>query len=882
MTFRSLRSRLGAGQRWAWLVLLALLVGYSWLFTALAFDLHEGMRTHKADLGQIAQAVWNSSRGRFVEMTDNGFIATRMTDHVEPILALVSPVLWLWRDVRALLLLQVLAVAAGALPLYALARRLLPPPNAARGIGATLLSLALVGAYVLSPQLQSALLTEFHAAPLVVPLVLWAFWAVSTRRWTHFAVAALLVASVKEEMALLAAGLGVWALWRLFWEKGDPSAESNVRGWGPVGLASGVTVAALAWFYIATFVIVPAHAVEVYGVAESGYFQRYGVLGDSPLEMMTSLVRQPGVVWDIASEPARARYLLHLLGAFGFLSLLAPEILLLAAPLLLANLLSAYPAQYYGEFHYTAPLVPYVAVSAVYGLRRVLLVLRTRPLMNLPSDGRVYGYASALLALWVLACAGVLYAQNGRAPGGGRYDPVSVQAHHRLLPQLVAQIPPDAAVTATAAVHPHVALRRYVYQFPTGLDAPQPATWALLDVTTNTDMAPGDLKARVDEMLASDWGVVDGRDGFLLLHRGAAQKEIPDAFYNFARAPVDETAAGESADVPQTLQWLDVRVDDWPRWRQTQVVSTWRAGRENPRPQLELRTPDGERLYDYAVSTPPALLWYPPERWQPGERIRITTLPLYLPRTWGIAVPSVTVSPAALPPSAPQLVEQAEPVQLVAVYTRGNDNRLHPLPLDTFAEPERVASLLTEVWGTEAVVQGNGTFDGLAAGLADTPLQLRVALAPAATGQSGALNLHMQWSGVTRWPESASVFVHLRRSGSNVDQRDGAPRWFVHYDAGAQLAQQPVISDWRQLSMLADGSAELSIGAEDEPWVVAIGLYDPTTGQRVPLVNGNGGNDNGAPPGDELLLGPLPAISPPVSDQACALVPASCDAQPHH
>ncbi|MEZ4559210.1 MAG: hypothetical protein R2854_22695 [Caldilineaceae bacterium] len=91
------------------------------------------------------------------------------------------------------------------------------------------------------------------------------------------------------------------------------------------------------------------------------------------------------------------------------------------------------------------------------------------------------------------------------------------------------QLPRDAAVTATAAVHPHVSHRRYVYQFPIGLDADAPelgnATWALLDVTTNTDMAPGDLKARVDAMLAADWGVVGAADGFLLLHKRAGQSD---------------------------------------------------------------------------------------------------------------------------------------------------------------------------------------------------------------------------------------------------------------------------------------------------------------------------------------------------------------------
>ena len=70
------------------------------------------------------------------------------------------------------------------------------------------LALVLAIAFLLTPQLQSAVLTEFHAAPLAVPLILWALWAVAARRWGQFVVAALLVAAVKEEMALLAAGLG--------------------------------------------------------------------------------------------------------------------------------------------------------------------------------------------------------------------------------------------------------------------------------------------------------------------------------------------------------------------------------------------------------------------------------------------------------------------------------------------------------------------------------------------------------------------------------------------------------------------------------------------------------------------------------------------------
>ena len=696
----------------ATVVLIVLTIGFVWLFYGMAVDLHAGMRTHKADLGQIDQAVWNSSRGRFVEQTDNGYIATRMTDHVEPILALISPVFWLWNDVRALLLVQVLFVAAGAWLVYLLSMRQFEKfltPAARTRIWETEplrsqtrpVALALALAFLLAPQLQSAVLTEFHAAPLAVPLILWAFWAVDARRWGQFAVAALLTAAVKEEMALLAAGLGVWALWRAWYDGRTQPTRADARR----GIVTGALVAgvALAWFVTATFVIVPAHAADVYGVAESGYFQRYGALGDSPLDIFRSFFTQPQLVWQIATERARVAYLIGLLAPFGFLALLAPEILLLSLPLLLANLLSAYPAQYYGEFHYSAPVVAYVAAAAAYGAGRLWRALARRTartsgsFQHLPAAGAGTMAAASvvtnartalrplltwLLVAWIVAWAGATYLVHGRGPRAARYDPTPVTAHHRLLPRFVDQLPRDAAVTATAAVHPHVSHRRYVYQFPIGLDADAPelgnATWALLDVTTNTDMAPGDLKARVDAMLAADWGVVDAADGFLLLHKGAPAKAIPPDFYSFVRTPADVDAP--VTDAP--LMLLDATVRDWPRWRQTKVEGTWRVGPDfdpaQTEPVLDIVTPAGDGIGSALTPTPPGLVWYPPARWQPGDVIRVTSLPFYLPRTFGL----VTSNAATMAETR----AGADGTRLVAAFTRGARDRLDALPVTPGAD----------------------------------------------------------------------------------------------------------------------------------------------------------------------------------------------------
>ena len=156
----------------------------------------------------------------------------------------------------------------------------------------------------------------------------------------------------------------------------------------------------------------------------------------------------------------------------------------------------------------------------------------------------------------------------------------------------------------------------------------------LLDVTTNTDMAPGDVRATVDAMFAGEWGVVDGADGFLLLRRGAENKEIPAEFYSFVRKGVADVEGAPP------LRLLGVTVEDWRRWRQTKLLLEWQVG-PSYQPQrdglwLEVTTPGGEVAASLANGSPPGLTWYGPQRWQEGEHLRVTTLPLALPSVFAV------------------------------------------------------------------------------------------------------------------------------------------------------------------------------------------------------------------------------------------------------
>jgi hypothetical protein len=455
--------------------------------------------------------------------------------------------------------------------------------------------------------------------------------------------------------------------------------------------------------------------------------------------------------------------------------------------------------------------------------------------------------AALLLCLWIVAWATVAYLHAGRGPGGGRFDPTPIAAHHRLLPRFTAQLPPDAAVTATAAVHPHVSHRRAVYQFPIGVTPPGVADWALLDVTTATDMAPGDVRATVEAMLAGEWGVVDGADGFLLLHKGAPDKQIPPAFYDFARTPgITDRLAGAPALTLET-----VGVDDWPRWRATRILSTWRVGGgfdpAEMTPALELRTPSGETLAQADAALTPAWVWYPPDRWQPGDQVRLTTLPFYLPRVFGVVArqtPGLEILPDGI---------QGGGVHLTAAYARTSQGELAALPI----APTRAAA-----WplAQPSLDLRPARFD---LGDAQT-LTLVVEPDAVKLWPGGTLDVRLLWDEAD-WPAGVQAFVHLRHDGLTVAQQDGLPRYFVQVDPADVPHAQGV--DWRQL-----------LAPETLPpgeWQVVVGLYDPMTGRRLPVIDGDGTRL-----GDEVVGAHLLPQAAPVPDQTCALIPESCASQP--
>ena len=261
-------------------VLWLMILGYAVFFSVDSIRLHDAFLTNNADLGILDQTIWNTLHGRLLVRTYEGEQVTRFGDHVQLFLVPLSLIFLVWDNVRALLVVQSVVTALGALPVYWLARDELQRS----GIGqrsCNVGGLVLAGVYLLFPALEAANRTEFHVSLFAVLPMLLALYHARGGRHRQMWLWALAVMTIKEEMALLTLMLGFVLLL---------SRRQRLQG-------LALMVVSAAWFGLATFVIVPHFSEATRGTEQAYYFQRYAALGDTPLEVVRTLLTKPGLVW---------------------------------------------------------------------------------------------------------------------------------------------------------------------------------------------------------------------------------------------------------------------------------------------------------------------------------------------------------------------------------------------------------------------------------------------------------------------------------------------------------------------------------------------------------------------------------------------------------
>jgi uncharacterized membrane protein len=377
------------------------------------------------DLAIQEQIIWNTAHGRWVATSAgseaNAFGRDLML--LDVLLALPYKAL---PDTRTLLALQTLAVAAGVIPLYALARRRLSP----------LAGLAFGAAYLAYKPLHFLNLYEFQLRAFALAPLLGMFYFLDKEEMRAFLVCAALALCTRSDVALSVAMFGVYAL----------VARKPGR------FAASALLLGAAWFATAILVVVPHFS----NGSSFRFFEWYSNLGATPGEALHTVLTDPlTVIATVFTEP-KALLLASVYGLLAFLPLLRPDVLILALPTLAMSLLSdrailssirkQYPATLY-------PLAFIGAILAVETLLRVPALARRRRIVE-----------PALLVLVVGLNVG---AQWVSPPTTwyflGRWERPSFAL---AVDKLLAKIPPDAAVAAGNRVAPLLARRERLFLFP--------------------------------------------------------------------------------------------------------------------------------------------------------------------------------------------------------------------------------------------------------------------------------------------------------------------------------------------------------------------------------------------------------------------------------
>lgn len=818
-------SRLELPDRARRVIVWLLVVLYAGFFSAFTIARHEAFESGAFDLGFMDQAAWNTLRGHIMGVSIELWTAsTHLGYHFDPILILVSPAYLVYSSPNSLLVVQSVALALGALPASWLARRRL---------GSNWAAIALALAYLLYPGLEAANVYDFHGFALSAPLILVCFYLIETERLGWFAVAAVLTNATKENTPLTTAMLGLYLV------------VARRR----VGAGAATFLVSVGWFLAATYVAIPSFNAE----GQSWLWHRFGGMGGTPLQIVGFLLENPRRLIEPAPGLSNLSYLAKLLFPLGFLSPLDPLSFLVAAPGLATNLLTVYePMHLLETYHYTASLVPVVVVSAIYGAERAIRLAswllgrvagaRAALTPTLSREEREAGQGVrsgphllfvALVSVGVLACSLAYHYYRGYTPISPSFAWPQVAEHQAVGRRIAASIPPEAAVSAQSNLYPHVSQRKMVWMFP----YVGPADYIFLDVASQPNsVGLNDDFHRIlrDALERSDFGPVVAEDGYLLVKRGAPHRELPDGFFDFARAPAPapryrldarfgdavrligfDLQTGRDATANLTLYWQPLRRLDRDLF--FPVYLTDGRGHEQ-----------GATLYRQ-----PADVWYPTTAWRPGETVRIQTLNLpWDPRgrDFGLAVgvvdggdpwdvgrrlrPSLeSASWVTLAPGGGTLLE---------IVTFRNDRGLIRPEFRPRAQD-----------ATSPAVEAQATLGGAArlVGYDLTP-------SPARAGQPVRLVLH--WRAVGQLDRDNTVFAHVL-DGQNrvVAQRDSPP-----------LAGLAPTSLWLPGDTLADEYLiDLPAALPAGEYRLEVGMYDPESGQRLPAV-GAGGRQT-----DAIVLG---------------------------
>jgi uncharacterized membrane protein len=416
-----LRQRLASVERrlfgWAaYLPLAILIMAYTVHFSDVTVAMLRSFQQPAYDMAMPDQGIWLLSRFHDPFLTVAG--RNLFGDHPSFIYLLLVPFYWVYPHTSVLLVAQALLQAAGAIPIYLLARHLLRSP---------VLATLLAAAYLLSPILQQTDLEQFHVEAFETPLLALAIYAGVVWRPRLFLLCVALLLLCKEDAALYTVPLASWAAFR------------RDRKVGVIALVASAAVAAFDNLFL-----IPA--LIGYASAHGGRLP-FGGLGGT----LRAAVRRPGQFWGYVASQGRPWYVWQMAFSAGLIFLIAPEVAAIGLLELGANVISAFGYQHQILYHYSMPLVAVFLCGTVYAISRLRTV----------QAQRIATAFVVLCALWASVLWGAAPYSNDNVAAPATNTPALTSTRH-----LMAEIPPDAVISVVQNFVPALDHRTGIYMWP--------------------------------------------------------------------------------------------------------------------------------------------------------------------------------------------------------------------------------------------------------------------------------------------------------------------------------------------------------------------------------------------------------------------------------
>ena len=388
---------------------------YATYFSVRTVGVHRGLGTSAYDFALYDQGLWLISRGDtpFVTLMGRNLFG----DHSSFILLLLVPFYWVISSTSLLFVVQSIAIALGALPVYYFSKSCMR----SEGLGALMAVL-----YLVHPAIGWTNLENFHPDSMLGVLVATAIWAAHSKRWRWYWAAVALALLVKEDMAFVLVPLGVWV------------AVYQHRRFGLITLLVSLATMAV------MFLVVMRGLTGV--TFRNSWRVPFGGIGG----FFATLVTKPlDFARYIASED-RPMYVWQMLSPMAFVFAYRPALALVGVVMLASNVVSTFWYQHHIHYHYSLIIVPCIVMGSAWALGKM-----SRNVMN--ASVVLVATASFLTAfLWSPLPFSLSTTQHWTSQSA----PV-VAAREAL-----EFVPGDVSVAAYHSVSAHLARRVEIYSFP--------------------------------------------------------------------------------------------------------------------------------------------------------------------------------------------------------------------------------------------------------------------------------------------------------------------------------------------------------------------------------------------------------------------------------